>query len=159
MLICGLISLLFLSVNSQSVRLLSSTELLSEVNKQNDTLYVLNFWATWCKPCIEELPWFETAGKKYKDNTVKILLINLDFNSKVNNQVIPFVRKKELKSEILHLTDTDPNQWINKIDSAWSGAIPATVLMKNGKVTFFKEGQVNEKELHVEIDKQIQKTD
>ena len=118
MLICGLISLLFLSVSSQSVRLLSSTELLSEVNKQNDTLYVLNFWATWCKPCIEELPWFETAGKKYKDNTVKILLINLDFNSKVNNQVIPFVRKKELKSEILHLTDTDPNQWINKIDSA-----------------------------------------
>ncbi|MBK6838896.1 MAG: TlpA family protein disulfide reductase [Bacteroidetes bacterium] len=94
MLICGLISLLFLSVNSQSVRLLSSTELLSEVNKQNDTLYVLNFWATWCKPCIEELPWFETAGKNYKDNTVKILLINLDFNSKVNNQVIPFVRKK-----------------------------------------------------------------
>ncbi|MBK6838897.1 MAG: hypothetical protein IPG90_12165 [Bacteroidetes bacterium] len=64
-----------------------------------------------------------------------------------------------MKSEILHLTDTDPNQWINKIDSAWSGAIPATVLMKNGKVTFFQRRTSKRKELHIEIGKQMQKTD
>lgn len=82
-----------------------------------------------------------------------MILVNLDFNSKVDSLVIPFIRRKKIESDVVHITDTDPNEWINKIDSSWSGAIPATVMMRNKNVIFFKEGQVNEVELNTNLEK------
>ena len=82
-----------------------------------------------------------------------MILVNLDFNSKVDSMVIPFIRRKKIESEVFHITDTDPNEWINKIDSSWSGAIPATVMMRNKNVIFFKEGQVSELELNNNLEK------
>lgn len=82
-----------------------------------------------------------------------MILVNLDFNSKVDSLVIPFIRRKKIESEIVHITDTDPNEWINKIDSSWSGAIPATVMIRNKNVIFFKEGQVSEIELNSNLEK------
>ena len=75
-------------------------------------------------------------------------MINLDFNSKIKSSVEPFVKSKQLKSEIIHITDTDPNLWINKVDSSWSGAIPATVIYnpQHQKIKF-KEGQMTFDEL------------
>src|SRR5690606_6809447 len=47
--------------------------------KKNDSIYVINFWATWCKPCIKELPAFEKIASEYADKKVKVLLVSLDF--------------------------------------------------------------------------------
>ena len=82
-----------------------------------------------------------------------MILVNLDFNSKVDSLVIPFIRRKKIESDVIHITDTDPNEWINKIDSSWSGAIPATVMIRNKKVLFFKEGTVSELELNSNLEK------
>lgn len=119
---------------------------------KNDTLYVVNFWATWCKPCIEELPYFEQCNIEFKDRPVKIILTNLDFNSRVKSGVESFIEKKEIKSNVVHIMDTDPNLWINQVDTTWSGAIPATVIIKNGKKLFFKEGEMNYKELREKLE-------
>ncbi|MBK7850794.1 MAG: TlpA family protein disulfide reductase [Bacteroidetes bacterium] len=153
LILSGLLFLLPLTSNSQNFRSLSSQALISESGKYNDTLYLLNFWATWCKPCIEELPWFESTAKKYTNKPVKMILVNLDFNSKVDSLVIPFIRRKKIESDVIHITDTDPNEWINKIDSSWSGAIPATVMIRNKNVIFFKEGTVSELELNSNLEK------
>lgn len=82
-----------------------------------------------------------------------MILVNLDFNSKVDSLVIPFIRRKKIESEVFHITDTDPNEWINKIDTSWSGAIPATVMIRNKNAIFFKEGQVSELELNSNLEK------
>jgi thiol-disulfide isomerase/thioredoxin len=137
------------SAYSQSVELLEFEQLKNSVNKTNDTLYVLNFWATWCRPCVEELPYFEAVNKEYREAPVKFILVNLDFNSKVDSIVKPFILKKKLETRIVHITDTDPNEWINQIDQRWSGAIPATVMYRNGKTVFFKEGPMTQKELEI----------
>ena len=113
----------------------------------DDTLYILNFWATWCRPCIEELPFFENCRQEFKDEPVRIILVNLDFNNQVETQVIPFIKKKNIASSVWHITDTDADSWINKVDKSWSGAIPATVMYKNGIKLFFKEGQMSQEEL------------
>jgi thiol-disulfide isomerase/thioredoxin len=129
------------------VEILKFDELKKRVEQKNDTLYILNFWATWCKPCIEELPWFEKVNGEYSVGPVRLILVNLDFNSKVESNVKPFITKRNIKSVVVHISDTDPNEWINKIDERWSGAIPATVLFKNGKSIFFKEGSMTYEEL------------
>lgn len=117
------------------------------IQSNNDSIYVVNFWATWCAPCVEELPYFEKLNKTHSGEKVKVLLINLDFNSRVETVAKPFVTKKNIQSEVYHITDTDPNLWINRVDSSWSGAIPATVIYHQSKKVFFKEGGMNEEEL------------
>ena len=136
-----------LKMDAQSIEMIKFKDLKSRVTLSNDTLYVVNFWATWCKPCIDELPYFEKCNEDFQKYTVKIMLVNLDFNSQVKKNVAPFIKKKKLNAAIFHITDTDANSWINKVDSSWSGAIPATLMYYNGKKKFFKEGSMTEKEL------------
>lgn len=136
---------------SQEIKSMQYDELSSRILVSNDTLYVLNFWATWCKPCIGELPYFEQSNKDYKSAPVKIILVNLDFNKSMNSVTIPFVQNKKMMSEIIHLTDTDPNKWINKVESTWSGALPATIMYKNQTKLFFKEGPINQDELNTTL--------
>jgi thiol-disulfide isomerase/thioredoxin len=135
-------------VMSQTVQQLSFDQLQKKLSETKDEVVVLNFWATWCKPCVEELPFFEQLNEKYANQKVKVILVNLDFNSKIKSSVEPFVKNKKLKSEIWHITDTDPNTWIDQIDSTWSGAIPATVIYNSSHQKIkFNEGEMTYDEL------------
>jgi len=101
--------------------------------------YVINFWATWCKPCVKELPYFEDLQENYKDKNVQVVLVSLDFPKHIEKQVIPFIKKHDLKSEILLLDDPDANTWIPKVSEEWSGAIPATIFVKGTSQKFFEK--------------------
>jgi thiol-disulfide isomerase/thioredoxin len=129
-------------VKAQTIHQMSFDELQRKIAATKDSLIVLNFWATWCKPCVEELPYFEQLNKKYASQKVKVILVNLDFNSKITTVAEPFVKKRNLESEVVHITDTDPNTWINKIDGSWSGAIPATAIYNamHEKIKFTEGG-------------------
>ena len=120
------------------------------LNKQNDTTYVVNFWATWCKPCIKELPYFEEVTQQYADDKLKVILVSLDFPDKLKDQVAPFVEKRNLKSQVVLLDDPDANGWIPKVSEEWSGAIPATVIYKNNERRFYEKSFTRE-ELFEEI--------
>lgn len=100
--------------------------------------YVINFWATWCKPCIKELPAFEKLNANYKEANVEVVLVSLDFPEKIENGVIPFMEKNNLQSKVVLLDDPDANTWIPKVSPEWSGAIPATVIIRDGKRHFFE---------------------
>lgn len=126
------------------------------LNQKDDTVYVVNFWATWCAPCIKELPSFEEIGKQYKDKNVKVILVSLDFPKKVASSLIPFIERKKLVSQVLHLDDPDANSWIEKIDENWSGAIPATIIYINETKAFYEQSFTYE-ELETELLKIINK--
>jgi thiol-disulfide isomerase/thioredoxin len=104
--------------------------------KEDDNTYVINFWATWCAPCIKELPYFE---KLHTDNPkVKVILVSLDSRKDLEKKLVPFVNRKKITTQVVLLSDKDYNAWLDKIDSSWSGAIPAT-LMLNGRRKLFAE--------------------
>lgn len=107
---------------------LTFEELDKRFNAQDETIYVYNFWATWCKPCVKELPYFEQLGQEYADKKVKVILVSLD-DVGIEDKVIKFAQDKGLKSEILLLNAGNPNDWIDKIDENWTGAIPATLVI------------------------------
>lgn len=107
--------------------------------KQNDTTYVINFWATWCKPCVKELPYFEDLHNTYVGKKVNVVLVSLDFKEQIETKLIPFIKDKQLKSTLIAFTDSDMNSWIPKIAEEWSGAIPATLVYKNSKRAFYEQ--------------------
>tara|TARA_Y100000815_G_scaffold275459_1_gene313756 strand:- start:58491 stop:59048 length:558 start_codon:yes stop_codon:yes gene_type:complete len=100
---------------------------------------VLNFWATWCKPCVKELPAFEELHRKYADSGVEVVLVSLDFPEKLERQVLPFIEKNNLESKVVLLDDPNANDWIPKVSESWSGAIPATVFIKGDKKHFYEQ--------------------
>lgn len=109
---------------------------------ENTTL-VINFWATWCKPCIEELPFFENMHDKYDSSNVEVVLVSLDFKSKLEKNFVPFLKDRQLKSEVILFADQDANNWIPQIDATWDGAIPATLVL-HGKTKSFYHGKFDD---------------
>ncbi|MBZ4034101.1 TlpA family protein disulfide reductase [Flavobacterium sp. 17A] len=121
---------------NQNVKLLNIDQLNERVKNGKDSTYVVNFWATWCAPCIKELPHFEKLAAEHKSEKLAVLLVSLDFKSKLESNVIPFVKRKNLKNEVFLLNESDPQQFIDRIEPSWSGSIPATLFIKNNKRKF-----------------------
>ncbi len=121
---------------NQNVKLLNINQLNERIKNGKDSTYVVNFWATWCAPCIKELPHFEKLGAEHKSEKLAVLLVSLDFKSKLQSNVIPFVKRKNLKNEVFLLNESNPQEFIDRIDPSWSGSIPATLFIKNDKRKF-----------------------
>lgn len=120
------------------------------LNKSNDTTYVINFWATWCRPCVQELPYFEQLAKDSMDQPLKLVLVSLDFDDKVD-AVKALLAKREIESKVVILADPQADEWIDEVDSTWTGAIPATMVIKNGKRYFYETSYESYEELKNEI--------
>ena len=110
------------------------------LEKNNDTVYVVNFWATWCKPCVEELPFLEQLQQDHINQPLQVVLVSLDFRNQIQSKLIPFINDHSLQSKVIVLDDPDANSWIDQVDERWSGAIPATLVYRREKRLFFKEG-------------------
>jgi thiol-disulfide isomerase/thioredoxin len=110
------------------VQVVNFDQLEPYLHKTNDTIYLVNFWATWCAPCIKELPAIEAAVKKYSGKKFKVLLVSLDFPRELSSRLMPFVQSNHITSGVFLLNDPDQNRWIDKVDAKWSGEIPFTLL-------------------------------
>ena len=131
--------LVFSLQTSGQVRAVKFNAIDSLLYPTSDQTVIINFWATWCKPCVAELPYFEELNKNYSSSGVRMVLVSLDFKRELETRVIPFVEKNKTSAEVLLLDEPDYNSWINKVDSSWSGAIPATIIITRGKKIFFEK--------------------
>ena len=112
----------------QNAELVKLEKLQSEISKSSEQILVFNFWATWCAPCVKELPLFEKLNQNDKD--VKVTLVSMDIDLDPNpEKVYKFIARKKIQSRVIILDAVDPNSWINKIDKNWSGALPATLII------------------------------
>lgn len=119
-------------VNGQ-VKLLSIDQMESRFRNGKDTVYIVNFWATWCGPCVEELPHFEKLQQKYRAQPLKVMLVSTDSKSKLETSVKSFVKKHRLQNEVFLLNEKNQQVYIDKISKDWSGSLPATLVINQGK--------------------------
>jgi thiol-disulfide isomerase/thioredoxin len=120
------------------------------LNKKDEKTYVVNFWATWCAPCIKELPFYEKINKTYAKQGVEVLLVSLDFPKQYETKLKPYIKEKNLKSKVVALNDVDSNYWIPKISEDWTGALPATLIYNKDKRLFYEKSFTFE-ELETEL--------
>lgn len=133
---------------SQEVTFIKADQIRQWKAADNDTVYVINFWATWCAPCVEELPAFEKLNKKLASKKVKVILVSNDFKKAVDTKLKPFIKEKGLKCQVMFMNETNPDGWIQLVDPGWSGTIPATLILskRKNKALFF-ENQLSYKQL------------
>jgi thiol-disulfide isomerase/thioredoxin len=106
------------------------TDLRARLERMGDTPVVVNFWATWCRPCIEELPLFERLAQRSQSSGLQVWLVNVDFPQEWWRRVVPFVRRRGLRASVLLLRPSPGERWLDTLHREWSGAIPATLFWR-----------------------------
>ena len=145
------------SKQKQVLKIVNFEQLQTVLQQHDNKLYVVNFWATWCKPCVHELPDFMAVNELFRKNPrFKMVLVNMDNSMEIDATVKPFLQKNKIKNDVYILDDNKRmNEWIPAVDKNWSGAIPATVFYRNGKKLDFKESIITKKELEQIINKYL----
>jgi|SRR5690606_26089401 thiol-disulfide isomerase/thioredoxin len=146
------------ALNAQDIPIYKAEKLMKRVEEGKDTMYILNFWATWCAPCIKELPEFEKLEEQNTQKPVKIILVSLDFREDVPEKLQRFLQRKKISSDVVWLDETNAEYFIPLIEPLWTGSIPATVLIYQKKeYRNFFEGTITASQLQLLMDKQLRK--
>jgi len=138
----------------KNIQVVDFDEFYSKIDLSSDDTYVINFWATWCSPCVKELPYFESVNNEYADKNVKVILVSLDFPSQIESKLKPYIRKNKIKSNVILLDDSKMNKWVPRVSEKWDGGIPATLIVNSSNYNFYPS-PLEKEELVSEIHKAI----
>jgi thiol-disulfide isomerase/thioredoxin len=117
---------------------------------------IVNFWATWCGPCIREIPYFDSLIA-VKGKPVKLLLVSLDFPEAYPKQISSFVSKQGYKGEVVYLNEKDADYFCPVVNKKWTGAIPVSVFINNDKKSQeFFGFQLTRERFALELDKLLE---
>jgi len=137
-LLCFVVMALFACKKEPVIEIHESFDSIEKyLHLEDDKTYIVNFWATWCAPCVKELPEFEELYHNYKDQNVELLLISLDFPHQYESKLKPFMVKHDIQGKVLCLDDAAMNVWIPKVNDTWDGGLPATLIYNKDKREFF----------------------
>src|SRR5688572_12771422 len=117
-------------LSAQQVKKVRINEI-EEIIQKSDHPVIISFWATWCLPCIHEIPYFQETAKKYQDKDVELVLVSLDFKESYPSVIESFVKKNHYQASFYWLNETNADQFCPKIDPKWDGSIPATLFLNN----------------------------
>lgn len=132
LLVCAVVIMFAFFSNGQSIKKVSVDELKTFIDTSKKAL-VINFWATWCKPCVEELPYLVAQTKAFANKNVELVLVSLDFEENYPNDIKTFLRKRNYEATNFWLNETDASEFCPKIDKKWEGTIPVTLMIDNSK--------------------------
>lgn len=123
------------------------------LNSKSDTLYIFNFWATWCNPCKKEMKYFEELRddiyfkNDWKNKKIQIVFVSIDNPELINTKVTAFIRTRGITSDVYLLNAKDPKKWMNLVSTDWTGSIPATLFVNGSEqISSFYEQYFSTKE-------------
>jgi thiol-disulfide isomerase/thioredoxin len=150
-----LVVMITTAVQSQEIQKVKIKDLVKIIDTSSVPL-VVNFWASWCAPCIKEIPWFEKSVAAFKDQKVKLILVSLDFAEDYPKGIAAFAKKNNYQSKIVWLDETNADEFCPKIDEKWDGAIPVTLMVnKKRQYRQFFAQQLPEQRLVQELQKLV----
>ena len=143
------------NLSEDAIEVVDFEGMYSKIDLSVDKTYVINFWATWCAPCVKELPYFEEVNNEYKNKNTEVILVSLDFPSQIESKLKPYLKKNKIKSRVILLDDSKMSSWIPKVSEQWDGGIPATLIVNSSNYNFYPK-PFDKEELIAEINKVIE---
>ena len=143
------------TVYGQAVRKVKITDLETLI-RQSDHPLIVNFWATFCEPCNKEIPYFESAVGRYRDEGVQLILVSLDLPTYYPARIAGFVKSRGYVSSIVWLDETNADYFCPKVDAQWGGGIPASLFINNKThYRHFFDRQLTDRQVEAEIKKLV----
>jgi len=134
-------------IDAQEVRSVKITEIEKMISESRHPL-LINFWATWCKPCVEELPSLIREVKAHAADSIELILVSLDDKENYPGKLRDFIRNRNYEGTFLWLDETNADYFCPVIDTSWSGAIPATLFLnKKNAYRKFVEAKLTDRTL------------
>lgn len=109
-------------VLAQEIPVVKLEELKKVYSRPNDTTYVVNFFATWCGPCMMEIPVLNKFREDTKDTKVQLIMVSLD-NSRSLKKLPALIKKLKIKAPVYLLNESADYSWLSYIDKRWQGSI------------------------------------
>ena len=141
-----------LHTNAQNLEVVTLPQLQEKILNAEEPLTIFNFWATWCGPCVKEMPYFQEIDES--NSGVKVYFVSVDFKQDLE-KVKKFIDKREVRSSVLFLDEKDPDVYMRKISDKWTGAIPATLFVTDLGKTHFQEKAFTKEELMNQVTKYL----
>ncbi|TAE70263.1 MAG: TlpA family protein disulfide reductase [Bacteroidetes bacterium] len=145
-----IILLFFVNIlSAQKIKSIKIEQLENIINTKNDTLKVVNFWASWCVPCVKELPYFSKLSLEMKSKPIQFIFVAVE---DTEEKALNLLKKKKLTIDSYLLDEANANKWIDKIDKNWDGAIPFTLIISSKNIIKKHQGELSEQELRKMIE-------
>jgi thiol-disulfide isomerase/thioredoxin len=127
--IWGLSIILLTKIYAQDVQALSNQKDLESLkDSKKGKVVLVNFWATWCKPCVAEFPEIVKLYRDYKDKGFELVFVSVDVTEDIKTKVVPFLKKQGVDFTTYYSNFDNPEDLINFFDKNWQGAIPSTYI-------------------------------
>jgi len=141
---------------SQDIRKMKIGELNRFIDSVHSPL-IVNFWASWCKPCVHEIPWFEKCVNEYKEKGIVLVLVSLDFGRDFPTGISNFAKQQGYTSRIIFLDEKNADYFCPLIDKSWDGSIPVSLFVNsNKKYKRFYNQQLPEPQLRIAINELVE---
>ena len=142
---------------AQDLLYINSTYDIDKIKKENTgKVLMINLWASWCKPCVEEFPDLIKLHNNYKNKDFKLILISLDFKEEIQTKLMPLLKKNNVDFTTYLLDIDSPDEIINYFNNEWGGGIPSSIIYnKSGELKSFILGNHDYEFFEKEIKKLI----
>lgn len=123
------------------------------VRAQQGRVVLLNFWATWCPPCLVEFPEIVALEKEFRSRGLTVISVSADSPKRVESDLIPFLEKHPPSFPIYVMQTDDVDAFMHRIDPEWDGTLPTTFFIdRQGKIVFKRFAAMSREKLERALD-------
>jgi thiol-disulfide isomerase/thioredoxin len=145
-----------ISVSQEIISINNVNDIVNIKNQNAGKVFAINFWASWCKPCVNEFPALVKLNKNYNSRNFNLIFISLDFKEEVSTKLLPFLKINDVDYTTYYLDTNSPEEIMDYLNKKWDGGIPATFIFdKSGKLQNFILGEHSYEFFEKEIQKLI----